>query len=199
MARKSPGRQADTKPGHLRIIGGQWRGRKLTFHAAPGLRPTTDRIRETLFNWLAPFLHDARCADLFAGSGALGLEALSRGASSCDFVDTNPGALANIGEHLALLAARDRGHCTKAAAGDFIASANEPYDIVFVDPPFAAGLASATLALLASSEQLAPDALVYLETAKDEPQPPLPDGWSVFREKQSGGVSYRLLAAGRPT
>ena len=199
MARKSSGRQAAIKPSHLRIIGGQWRGRKLTFHAAPGLRPTTDRIRETLFNWLAPFLHDARCADLFAGSGALGLEALSRGASSCDFVDTNPGALADIGENLALLAARDRGRCTKAAAGDFIASANEPYDIVFVDPPFAAGLAGATLALLASSEQLAPDALVYLETAKDEPQPPLPDGWSVFREKQSGGVSYRLLAAGRPT
>jgi 16S rRNA (guanine966-N2)-methyltransferase len=197
MARKGPGRQADIKLSHLRIIGGQWRGRKLAFHAAPGLRPTTDRIRETVFNWLAPFLHDARCADLFAGSGALGLEALSRGAGYCDFVDTNPGALADIGEHLARLAAEDRGRCTKAAAGDFIPSANEPYDIVFVDPPFSAGLAGGTLALLAGSERLTPGALVYLETAKDEPEPPLPDGWSVFREKQSGGVSYRLLAANR--
>jgi len=199
MARKNPGRQADTKPSRLRIIGGQWRGRKLTFHATPGLRPTTDRIRETLFNWLTPFLQDARCADLFAGSGALGLEALSRSAGYCDFVDTNPGALSDIGEHLTLLSARERGRCTNAAAADFIARDNEPYDIVFVDPPFAAGLAGGTLALLASSELLTPDGLVYLETAKDEPEPPLPDGWAVFRQKQSGGVSYRLLAASRPT
>jgi 16S rRNA (guanine966-N2)-methyltransferase len=198
MARKGPGRQADIKPSHLRIIGGQWRGRKLAFHAAPGLRPTTDRIRETLFNWLAPFLHDARCADLFAGSGALGLEALSRGAGYCDFVDTNPSALTDIGEHLSLLSAGDRGRCTSAAAGDFIARTNEPYDIVFVDPPFAADLAGGTLALLASCERLTPGGLVYLETAKDQPEPPLPDGWAVFREKQSGGVSYRLLAVSRP-
>ena len=77
------------KPSTLRIIGGQWRGRRLTFTPAEGLRPTTDRVRETLFNWLAPAIHGARCLDLFAGSGALGLEALSRGAASCDFVDTS--------------------------------------------------------------------------------------------------------------
>ena len=88
------------KRGQLRIIGGQWRGRRLSFTPEEGLRPTTDRVRETLFNWLAPYLHGARCADLFAGSGALGLEALSRGAGYCDFVDASPSVIAQISAHL---------------------------------------------------------------------------------------------------
>ena len=105
---KSTGRAASAGRSQLRIIGGQWRGRKLTFTPAEGLRPTTDRVRETLFNWLAPFIFGARCADLFAGSGALGLEALSRGAAHCDFVDSAKAAGRQIAGHLETLGASDR-------------------------------------------------------------------------------------------
>src|SRR5210317_918947 len=87
----------------VRIIGGKWRGRKLAFSPADGLRPTGDRVRETLFNWLAADIDGARCADLFAGTGALGLEALSRGAAHCDFVDSSPAVIARVGEHLGRL------------------------------------------------------------------------------------------------
>lgn len=191
MARKKPTRAAS---GQLRIIGGQWRGRKLSFRAAPGLRPTTDRIRETLFNWLAPELADARCADLFAGSGALGLEALSRGAQHCTFIDTNRAALDDIGGHLEVLSATGRGRCLCSTANAFIATADSAYDLIFVDPPFAAGLVDETLNQLAESACLGDRTLVYLETGSDEPSPQLPTGWSVHREKRSGGVNYRLLA-----
>jgi 16S rRNA G966 N2-methylase RsmD len=108
------------RPGRLRIIGGQWRGRRLQFPAVEGLRPTPDRVRETLFNWLAPTIHGARCADLFAGSGALGLEALSRGAASCDFVDTSGAAVRAIASHLQSLDAEARGRCYRARAADYI-------------------------------------------------------------------------------
>jgi len=196
MARNRPGGQTDSKLSQLRIIGGQWRGRKLSFSATPGLRPTTDRIRETVFNWLAPFIQDARCADLFAGSGALGLEALSRGAAHCDFIDSNAAAITSINAHLAQLEARNRGQSTRTTASDFIGKDLAPYDIVFVDPPFDDGLANGTLALLAEHQRLQPGGLVYLETSSGEAAPELPRGWSVFRQKSSGGVSYQLLLAG---
>ena len=198
MAGTKPGGQSDKKLSQLRIIGGQWRGRKLSFHATPGLRPTTDRIRETVFNWLAPFLQDARCADLFAGSGTLGLEALSRGAAHCDFVDTSASAVTSITAHLALLSARDRGQCARATASDFIGKARMPYDIVFVDPPFDDDLANGILALLAELRQLQSGGLIYLETSSRKAAPELPPGWTVFRQKSSGGVSYQLLLAGEP-
>ena len=119
----------------LRIIGGQWRGRKLAFTPEDGLRPTADRVRETLFNWLAADIHGARCLDLFAGSGALGLEALSRGAAHCDFVDHSSRACRQIETHLALLEAADRGHCHPVGAEPFLRGAQQAYDIVFLDPP----------------------------------------------------------------
>ncbi|MEP1471286.1 MAG: 16S rRNA (guanine(966)-N(2))-methyltransferase RsmD [Halieaceae bacterium] len=199
MARNRPAGQTDSKLSQLRIIGGQWRGRKLSFHATPGLRPTTDRIRETVFNWLAPFLQDARCADLFAGSGALGLEALSRGAAYCDFVDTSASAVSNITEHLAMLSAQDRGLCTRAQASDFLGKARPPYDIIFVDPPFDDGLAGETLALLTKYQALPADGLVYLETSSRDTAPEIPPDWTVFRQKSSGGVNYQLLLAGEQT
>ena len=180
-------------PGQLRIIGGDWRGRKLRFSPAEGLRPTGDRIRETLFNWLTAHIRDARCLDLFAGSGALGLEALSRGAAHCDFVDISTQALQDIASHLQSLQASDRGACHNQDAAQYLARGATPWDIVFIDPPFGKALAGPVCRALADSALLAPGAFVYLETGAEEVLPELPASWSTHREKVSGGVAYRLL------
>lgn len=180
----------------LRIIGGQWRGRKLSFTAAEGLRPTADRVRETLFNWLAAEVHGARCADLFAGSGALGLEALSRGAAHVDFCDTNRDATGAIGQHLQTLGAAHRARVHALQAQELLQQQSQPWDIVFVDPPFGRELAAPILQQLAARELLAPGALVYLETARQEALPELPAGWSVRREKSAGNVCSRLIVCG---
>jgi 16S rRNA (guanine966-N2)-methyltransferase len=177
----------------LRIIGGRWRGRKLTFSPAKGLRPTTDRIRETLFNWLAPYIHGARCADLFTGSGALGLEALSRGAAYCDFVDASGATLAQVDTHLATLDAISCGQCHTSSALKFLRARHEPYDLVFIDPPFGQNLVDITCALLAETNVLAEGALAYVETAANEPTPNTPASWALHREKSTGGVAYRLF------
>jgi 16S rRNA (guanine966-N2)-methyltransferase len=179
----------------LRIIGGQWRGRKLVFAPVPGLRPTTDRVRETLFNWLAPVIHQARCLDLFAGSGALGLEALSRGASYCDFVDLAAPATGQLAAHLASLGATDRARCHRLAAADFLQRGPQPYDIVFVDPPFGKALVGPACAQLEAMQLLRPDALVYVETATSEGPPAVPANWRPHRDRTAGGVSYRLFMA----
>ncbi len=178
--------------GRLRIIGGQWRGRKLDFIAEEGLRPTPDRIRETLFNWLAPDIHGARCADLFAGSGALGLEALSRGAAHCDFVDTSSAALRQLTAHLEALGASEAGNCHIGTCESVLAKKSEPYDIVFLDPPFSEDLVTPTSRLLAQRKLLGPGALVYVETAAASPPPAVPGDWTLHREKTAGGVTYRL-------
>jgi 16S rRNA (guanine966-N2)-methyltransferase len=180
--------------GQLRIIGGRWRGRKLSFQAAPGLRPTTDRVRETLFNWLAPWLPEARCLDLFSGSGALGLEALSRGAASCQFVDLAAASCRQIDEHLRLLQADDCGitHC--GGAEQYLEHwQGDPFDLVFIDPPFGLGLAEPALIALHSRSLLAPGALVYLECGDDENFPHLPPDWQIIRDKRAGAVRYTLL------
>jgi 16S rRNA (guanine966-N2)-methyltransferase len=178
--------------GRLRIIAGQWRGRKLDFIAEQGLRPTPDRIRETLFNWLAPDIHGARCADLFAGSGALGLEALSRGAAHCDFVDTSSVALRQLTAHLEALGASEAGNCHIGTCESVLAKKSEPYDIVFLDPPFNEDLVTPTAHLLAQRQLLGPGALVYVETAAASAPPAVPDDWTLHREKTAGGVTYRL-------
>ncbi len=180
------------KDGELRIIGGNWRGRRLSFPVLDGLRPTGDRIRETLFNWLAPHLTGARCLDLFAGSGALGLEALSRGAASCDFLDTSALAANRLREHLDALGAADRGHCQALSAATFLDRASGSYDIVFIDPPFGHGLVAPTCASLDAQGLVGAGALVYVETARDEPAPCVPGRWSLHRDKTAGDVAYRL-------
>jgi 16S rRNA (guanine966-N2)-methyltransferase len=177
----------------LRIIGGRWRGRKLSFTPAPGLRPTTDRVRETLFNWLAPRIHGASCLDLFAGSGALGLEALSRGAASCDFVDISTAALKQIDGHLRTLDASAYGHCHPLPALQFLQSCNHTFDIGFIDPPFGQDLVAPTCALLVNRQLLSPAALVYVESAAAETCPTVPPDWKLHRDKVAGGVAYRLF------
>ena len=181
------------KASQLRIIGGQWRSRKLSFNPAPGLRPTTDRIRETLFNWLDPMLAGANCADLFAGSGALGLEALSRDASHCDFVDTSRAVKGQIEQHLETLRATSRGHCFSCSAEDYLNTPPSALDIVFVDPPFGKRLVEPACQALQFSGALSPGARIYIETAVDEEIGPLPARWLLHREKVAGDVAYRLF------
>ena len=180
-------------PGRLRIIGGEWRGRKLDVPRVPGLRPTSDRTRETLFNWLGERVRDAQCLDLFAGSGALGLEALSRGARHCDFVDTSRAAIEAIGRHVAMLGAASRAdtHC-----GDGLQWRGRPAEVVFLDPPFSAELLGPVLMHLQAAELLTHDALVYVELQRNQPLPPLAPFLAIRRDKIAGEVRYLLLEAG---
>ena len=188
--------QSRGKAGQIRIVGGQWRGRKLSFRAAEGLRPTADRVRETLFNWLQGLVHGARCADLFAGSGALGLEALSRGATHCDFVDTSAAALRQIEAHLDDLGAKHLARCHQRTAASFLQRAGQPIDIVFIDPPFGGDLVQPCCSLLAERALLTKGARVYVETEADRPPPAVPSSWTLHRDKRAGGVAYRLFVVG---
>lgn len=183
------------KPAQLRIIGGKWRGRKLAIADVEGLRPTGDRIRETLFNWLQQDIVDARCLDLFAGSGALGLEALSRGAHSVTLIEQNPKAASNLANHCQLLAiaANECDIVQDDAISWLTKTALQPasIDIVFIDPPFAADLWQTTIATLQHTQCLAENALVYSESPKNTPIS-APLNWQLHREKTAGDVSYRL-------
>jgi 16S rRNA (guanine966-N2)-methyltransferase len=179
-------------PHQLRIIGGRWRGTKLRFPAVDAIRPTPDRVRETLFNWLAPTIGGARCLDLFAGSGALGLEALSRGAREVVFVDRDARIGAYLRETLVRLKSGDgkvlvgdAQHCLKESAG--------PFDVVFLDPPFGAGLGPRFLAELALPGVLAPGAFVYVESEAEVGEPVLPPGWLPHRSGRAGKVGYHLV------
>jgi len=189
---RSKRRGSQSGPSQLRIIGGRWRSRKLAFTPAEGLRPTSDRVRETLFNWLSPVINGARCADLFAGSGALGLEALSRGAHYCDFIDTSQESLTQIAGHLATLEASDQSHCHNSRASQYLTGDHPALDIVFIDPPFGRDLIIPTCHELADSGLLNLDALVYIESPSEEVLTNLPRDWTIHREKIAGNVAYRL-------
>ncbi|WP_269618651.1 16S rRNA (guanine(966)-N(2))-methyltransferase RsmD [Zhongshania sp. BJYM1] len=190
--RKPQGHHNKEPQGILRIIGGQWRSRKLHFQAAEGLRPTSDRIRETLFNWLSPTIHGAHCLDLFAGSGALGLEALSRYADHCDFVETDANTCRDIREHLNILqCSSGLVHCQSAET--YLANRTIAHDIIFLDPPFHKALLAPVIAALAS-KHLKFGTLIYIETATDEPLPSLPTNWHIEKEKKAGQVNYRLIS-----
>jgi 16S rRNA (guanine966-N2)-methyltransferase len=190
MARRK--HKAAARAGRLRIVAGNWRSRLLDIADVEGLRPTPERVRETLFNWLAPRLPGARCLDLFAGTGALGLEALSRGAESVDFVECSAAAARQLEENISVLdAIGARVH--RQDALDFLrATCSGPYDIVFLDPPFAADLLGETCRLLAQHHLLADGGLVYLEMGRSQDDPALPDGWQVEKNKTAGTVRYML-------
>jgi 16S rRNA (guanine966-N2)-methyltransferase len=190
VAKTSPQRQGRNQ---LRIIGGKWRGRKLQFPSVAGLRPTGDRIRETLFNWLAPCLPGARCLDLFAGSGALGLEALSRGAEQVVLLDSDSDVVAQLRQHCTTLQASNALVC-RAEALNWLSSSTEPrqFDIVFLDPPFQAELAERAANALEQTGRLADDALIYVEIARDQ-QFRAPPSWEPLKHKQAGQVSFSLF------
>ena len=183
------------KGGHnqLRIIGGTWRSRKVSFPDAEGLRPSPDRVRETLFNWLAPIIEGARCLDLFTGSGALGLEALSRGAGEVVFVDSDHRVVSQLQQNLKLLNATGGSVVTANALG-YLDGAAKAFDGVFLDPPYRKGLLSPCLEKLANG-WLAPGARVYVENEAEMGEPPVPAGWELARSKRAGQVQYSLLHA----
>lgn len=179
--------------GEVRIIGGKWRSRKLRFPATTGLRPTPDRVRETLFNWLAPHIVDANCLDLFAGSGALGLEALSRGASSVTFVDQSKQIVTYLNQQLEILGAKNGNvYCAK-----FPLSAKQihqqNFNIIFLDPPFHQNLIKPCCEWLEEQNLLAPNSLIYIEAETDLTPLPTPHNWEVLRSKIAGQVTYHLL------
>lgn len=176
----------------LRIIAGQWRGRKLTFPDLPGLRPTTDRIRETLFNWLQADIIGARCLDLFAGSGALGLEALSRNADSVVFVDSAAAAINQIKKNLLVL--NDQNGLThQIDAVSFLNTyKEEPFDLIFLDPPFNKGLLETCIKVLQQSKCLKSQGLIYVECEK-QLTVGIPEDWLVLKEKKAGQVKYMLF------
>ena len=185
------------KRGQLRIIGGQWRGRKLPVPEVEGLRPTGDRMRETLFNWLQPVIEGSHCLDLFAGSGALGLEALSRGAAAVTFVDQSAAVTRQLAHNLDTLGC-DRRRATLVSGSALQWLAGPPpaqrFDVVFLDPPFALDILAQLLPALTTA-WMAESALIYVEADRHQSLPPLPEGWSVSRQKQAGQVNYWLLHA----
>lgn len=183
------------RPNSVRIIGGDWRGRRLRFPPAPGLRPTSDRRRETLFNWLAPDVPGSRCLDLFAGSGALGFEAASRGATRVVLVEASREVAAALADSRRALCAESRSEVIHARVTRYLARAPEPFDIVFIDPPFAQpALVGDTCARLAAG-WLAPAARIYLELAAREQRPRLPRDWVLQRELTAGDAQALLLVS----
>lgn len=194
MARPS---NSSKKPMHngvnqLRIIGGEWRSRRLSFPDAPGLRPTPDRVRETLFNWLAPYVAGARVLDPFAGSGALFLEALSRGAAMGQALDASSLAVSSLKEHLGTLRCTVGQVQTADALRYLDNQPATPFDLVFLDPPFNQNLLPAVCALLETRQWLAEDAWVYTESESAPSSLGLPGNWRLHREQKSGRVYYAL-------
>ena len=192
-----PGKKRDNRgspSGRLRIVAGKWRSRLLPIRDIAGLRPTSERIRETLFNWLAPVIEGARCLDLFAGSGALGFEAVSRGAGCANLVELSPVAATALRDNVELLQTTEiTVHQADAYAFLDASPGLEPFDVVFLDPPFADGRYEELCRLLAEPGWLAPGALVYLEQDRKMDLPVLPDGWQVKKEKAAGNVRYSLI------
>lgn len=181
----------------VRIIGGFHRGRRIRFPDAAGLRPTPDRVRETLFNWLQPVIAHSRCLDLFAGSGALGFEAASRGASSVQLVEKEPSVCRQLRLTAQELDMRPVAiECADAL--EWLANSNTPFDVVFLDPPFAAGLLERTCRLLHEGNHLATNAYIYMEAPSDSTLDFLPKRWVVTRSKRAGQVGYHLARVQAP-
>jgi 16S rRNA (guanine966-N2)-methyltransferase len=171
----------------VRIIGGQWKGRKLKFPAVPNLRPTLGRVRETLFNWLAMDIQGARCLDLFAGSGALGFEALSRGAGEVTFVERDRKAHAALVDNLQAIGAQ--GLAIRKTAESFIKADSSCYDLIFFDPPYASDQAQPLLEILLN-HHLQSNGVIYLERSRRQE---MPFRELLFKHSKSGDCQYGLL------
>jgi 16S rRNA (guanine966-N2)-methyltransferase len=179
----------------IRIIAGQWRGRKLQVPEKPGLRPTPDRVRETLFNWLAMHLPSSRCLDLFAGTGALGIEAASRGAKQVVLVEKERDIVQGLRQQVTTLAA-DNLEIICADAQKFLTGTSETFDIVFLDPPYSTGhdLLSPCCTLLDQRGWLSPCATIYVETERSLGEPDLPASWQIIRRQRAGQVAVFLAS-----
>ena len=184
------------KSNSIRIIAGQWRGRKLNVLDAEGLRPTTDRVRETVFNWLMYEVQGARCLDLFAGTGALGIEALSRGARFVQFVESNQAAARAIEANINTLQAEpSAAQVIGQTAERFLAKPPQtPFDLVFLDPPFADGLLPSMINQLNTGSWLTDRAWVYVEQDVKHAPTDVPAHWRLHREGKAGQSRYRLYS-----
>ncbi|MDG1819509.1 MAG: 16S rRNA (guanine(966)-N(2))-methyltransferase RsmD [Porticoccaceae bacterium] len=182
----------------IRIIAGKWRSRQLRFPDIPGLRPTGDRIRETLFNWLAPNISGSRCVDLFSGSGALCFEALSRGAVHCLALEQHPKAITCLTESKSLLNASELTIAHKDTLQYLQQSPDKPYDIVFVDPPFDLNLINQVCSLLEANNWIASGGAIYCELPVEQKNFAPPANWQVLRNKATSGVNYILFSRIEP-
>lgn len=177
--------------GQLRIIAGAWRGRKLNFPDKEGLRPTPDRVRETLFNWLQQDIAGCHCLDLFAGSGALGFEAASRGAKSVVMLERDAAIAAELRDGVNRLQAEQiQLICIDAV--EYLQANNRKFDVVFVDPPYQSDLLVSCCALLEQKHWLANHAKIYLECDVHNELTDLPENWFCQKSKKAGQVAYRL-------
>ncbi len=198
MPAVSPPKTARPKaaPSTLRLIAGAWRGRRVHFPDLPGLRPTPDRVRETVFNWLQWEIVGARCLDLFAGSGALGLEALSRGAREAVFVEQAQAAARSVVEELGRLGGTARARVVEMGASRFLRSGGEsygkPFDIAFMDPPFGQNMLAEYVPLLDAGGWVKAGGMVYLEAEKSAGVPLIPAHWELLKSKSAGEVGYHL-------
>jgi len=180
-----------TSKGNIRIIAGRHRGRKLPVIMAEGLRPTTDRIKETVFNWLMPYILGSRCLDCFAGAGSLGFEAQSRGAEQVTLIELDKQAAKQLSSNKSLLKA-DNVSIENSDTLQYLQNNNpQPFDIVFIDPPFRKNFIEKTTVLL-NQGWLAEEALVYLEMESEVSCADMPDNWTLLKEKVAGQVAYRL-------
>ena len=195
MRKKSPQKQSNNKSsdGFIRIISGQFRGRKLPVKDVEGLRPTTDRIKETLFNWLMQDTRDATVLDCFAGSGGLGFEALSRFAKSTTFIELDASAAKQIEQNISTLKLENaQVKHTNSLSYLEQKNTNSPFNLVFVDPPFRKNLAQSSCDLLENNQWLSEDALIYVEVETELSSFSQPDNWLLIKEKKAGQVFCRL-------
>ncbi|WP_111978778.1 16S rRNA (guanine(966)-N(2))-methyltransferase RsmD [Algibacillus agarilyticus] len=193
MRKKNNKTNRSTTTGFIRIIAGLWKGKKLPVLDAQGLRPTTDRVKETVFNWLMFKVADRNVLDCYAGSGSLGIEALSRGAQSVTLIEKHKSTAQQLNKNIQSLSSAQ----IKVENQDcltFLHQTAQQFDLVFIDPPFNCGLAAQTISALVDNNKLANNALIYLEVEKNLTQVIWPDNWQVLKEKTAGEVSYRLLS-----
>ncbi|PCJ16867.1 MAG: 16S rRNA (guanine(966)-N(2))-methyltransferase RsmD [Gammaproteobacteria bacterium] len=195
MPRKSKSKKPTKPTSQLKIIAGQWRGRNVQFLQLDGVRPTPSRIRETLFNWLAPSIRGATCLDVFAGSGILGIEALSRGAKSCTFIDQSGPICKQIGEQLSILDADSQKTVFRDDAKAWLRSLKpeSQYDVIFLDPPFNQNLLPALLNIIAEQGLLSSSGCIYAESEAPIDSNPLPSHWQLTHSKSAGDVHYGLI------
>jgi 16S rRNA (guanine966-N2)-methyltransferase len=188
---KTTPKKPSAYPGRLRIIGGRWRGRRLDIAESEGLRPTPDRVRETLFNWLQPYIDGAQCLDLFAGTGALCLEALSRGAGRVVMVEKAPPVAEALRRHVKLLEAQN-AEVVLADAAEYLNQPPQPFDIIFLDPPFKSDLIARCAELVEGHGWIKPGGLIYIEAPSQVDALPVPATWELLRSKKAGQVGYHL-------
>jgi 16S rRNA (guanine966-N2)-methyltransferase len=184
---------APTGRNSVRIIAGTWRGRRIHFPDMPALRPTPDRVRETLFNWLQHSIAGTRCLDLFAGSGALGLEALSRGAREVVFVEQFQAAARALQEQLGRFGGAAKGRILEMGAARFLRTPGAPFDVAFLDPPFGTNALAEYIPLLDAGNWLNVGGLIYLENERAAGAPVLPSHWELLKSKSAGEVGYHLV------